>query len=106
MHAQERPERAADHHDGPPIKYGAWLHGPAFTLKEHAVRKFPFDKVQVQQACVDVSERRTRYVYDVQFDTGSCQAVAKLGHERLRVLMQITGPVNEIHTEHAQRLLL
>src|SRR5215472_16566146 len=106
MHAQQRPKRSADHHHRLLVENGPWLHRQAFALKEHSVRKFPLDQMQIQQTRIDAREGRARKVYEVQFNTSPRQVVAQFGDERLGVLMQVTRPVNEIYAKHAQRLLL
>ena len=74
--------------------------------ENHGIGHALLDKLKRQKAVVDVGERRAVHLHHVDLQLVSVEVVVQALEDLLGALVEVEGPVDEVHAEHARRLLL
>ena len=83
-----------------------WLQDLALRGEHRRAGQALLDQVEAGEAVVDLREARARESEQVDLDAVSAQIVQQRFRHQVRVVLQITGTVKEVHAENADRLLL
>ena len=101
-----RAEASADGQDVLLVEHVGGLAVASVGRENHRVGHALLDKLKRQEAVVDVGKSRAVHLHHVDFQLVSVKVVVQALEHLLGALVEVEGPVDEVHPEHACRLLL